>query len=37
MASIIVTLWAAARVGKSGIQDVEPIDDPWSATSGGFD
>jgi hypothetical protein len=37
MASIIVTLWVAARTGRNGTHDVELIDDPWSATSGGFD
>jgi hypothetical protein len=37
MVSIIVTLWVAARMGRSGIHDVELIDDPWSATSRGFD
>ena len=37
MASIIVTLWVAARMGRSGTHMVELADDPWSATSGGFD
>ena len=37
IASIIVTLWVAAREGSIGTHIVELIPDPWSATSGGFD
>ncbi|MCV7278660.1 hypothetical protein H7J88_03225 [Mycolicibacterium flavescens] len=37
IASIMVTLWVAVRTGKCGIHIVELIDDPWIATSGGFD
>jgi len=37
IASIIVTRWAAARVGSRGNHDVEAICMPCMATSGGFD
>ena len=36
-ASIIVTRWAAARVGSRGNHDVEPSCMACIATSGGFD